>query len=1604
MKPGNTRKPQCAVIGRWVRDAALTDTSTLKRFDHPSNRIRLAIVHWNLLLCAITAATARPIQAAPPASESGRIAQTYATRGGTVSFDFDEGLLRTLGWQFTSQGPVGEVSHESHVTLAVRAASSLSIRSTDGAVFDVYGGSVRLDGALLLLRDRGARYAIGKLSMEPGTDGRWQVWSALDESASPLAAFDLVDVLIDFVPSTRRIRLAGSLAMAAPWADKLGAPHLAGRVLGTMVLDAATGPANERIAAGAEEAGTSSAAEAPSALTSSGPDVIVGELLGTESFGNNLNGISAFAVGTISCNIGDQRLDWHANSNRHPVIAQNMFRLKNGRFEQIGMSWLKHGFFATSQSLCEVCQDPTDGTQLGVGCSDPYTAHLNGIQSNLSPRSTINPHTGDFPYPWDGWSGPPDNSNIGRRLQVHDADIDPNLNPDAVYFLEGQYITADDATAGNGDNNASYRPVLVSQAAGDFTFTLTGFTHRKWPGLYAWRTQDPGVLRLNIHVPDDGTFAVAGKATDRGGGLWHYEYAVQNLNSERAARAFIVPLEPGATVSNIGFHDIDYHSGESFDGTDWTGAVIGDTITWSTSEFSVDPNANALRWGTLYNFWFDADVPPSDSTATIALFKPGTPATDSTPMIGPVLPPPACNNGVVDPLEQCDPPDGVLCDAACQLFPNDALRGGLLWDTWWKVADALEPTGQHPLYPPGGLQSGSQTFRCVECHGWDYKGVDGAYGTGPHFTGIPGVLSSTRTPVEMFDLIKNDTAPNGHGFGQLSLTDQDIRDLVQFVLDLAIDSAPYLDGTGAFTADPVQGQTNYETIGSPTCSTCHGADGTAINTGTFETPQWVGTTSVNDPQRFFHRVRFGIPGESMPSWLGGGGTDNGVAEIGRYAQLNLPSVCTADLQCNDGLFCNGEELCVAGTCVRGPVPCPAAPCSEIDNLCGAADSIRGGRLYDKWWVVLNATPPVGNHPLYPPAGTQTGSMTYRCKECHGWDYKGVDGAYGAGTHFTGIRGVFGSSMTAADMFDTIMTNSVANGHDFESLGLSVQDGWDLVSFLQSLVIDTDGYIDPAAQFLGDEIQGQVNYTSAGTVACIACHGADGTAIDFGTPGAPEWIGTIAVANPWELLHKIRIGQPGAPMPSWVLFGGTDQGAADIGRYAQLSFPVDCRNDADCTDGLFCTGVETCPDRFCVPGNDPCPGEVCDENLGACLSGTCDPPIVDGAGSRYLGIIPQPIDSLVPMRLMISSPDWPCIAKYVGGVLRCDGTGAECALDAECNRCSISADPCLLDSDCMLVGENCTISGQICIPGIVEPIDINNDGIADGTFGMLVDDPADAAVLTPAEWGASLRRCTKSYAVCGVDEDCDRGVCLHPDCGPNECTTPCSMIAQDCLSFCDDSTQHACTTPDDCGSCSTSGRTCRFDEDCFPPGQTCDPSGVACIFPTCFRNETCEPGRAYVGGSDIVPSDHVFVNGNEVLVGTRYEARADCGSPGNPQFSLAAETTTWLWADVDNNGTANFADIQLMVLGFQGSFGLGNLTTNTLLGADIVGASPCNPERVVNFGDIQAAVFAFGDEHYAERLDAGSCSGDGSPCSVSAQNCPDLSVCRSPHDCALPCPP
>ena len=377
------------------------------------------------------------------------------------------------------------------------------------------------------------------------------------------------------------------------------------------------------------------------------PDVIVGDIYEKYRWGV-LGDITAFSVGTKSCNTGTCWLNWIASTNDHPTITQNMYRLKNSRFEQIGQSWVKNGFTALQQSLCGTCVSSGSGSYLGVGCSDPYSASLNGSWTYLSSKAEVNPVTGDFPYPpvLQGCS----NTVICRRLQVHNADLDPALNAGAQYFVDSGYVAWDDINSGGGKNNYSYRPLTVSGSGTTFDITLTGSTVREQSGIQAWKAADPTVSLVDVQVQGDGVFTVGVKVTELAPSLWHYEYAVMNLSSYRAASSFSCLSPHGATITNVGFHDVDYHSGDLQVGTDWTSSVQSDRVVWFTEPIDQNPNANALRWSTLYNFRFDANVGPATGAISMGLWRIGSPATVAIAALSPTV----CNaDGICGFGETC---------------------------------------------------------------------------------------------------------------------------------------------------------------------------------------------------------------------------------------------------------------------------------------------------------------------------------------------------------------------------------------------------------------------------------------------------------------------------------------------------------------------------------------------------------------------------------------------------------------------------------------------------------------------------------------------------------------------------------------------------------------------------------------------------------------------------------------------------------------------------------------------------------------------------------------------------------------------------------------
>jgi hypothetical protein len=202
-------------------------------------------------------------------------------------------------------------------------------------------------------------------------------------------------------------------------------------------------------------------------------------------------------------------------------------------------------------------------------------------------------------------------------------------------------------------------------------------------------------------------------------------------------------------------------------------------LTWSTTPFASNPSANALRWGTLYNFRFDADQPPQAVVLALTTFKTTTLVTVTAegptgsvggpmvafcyPGMGGVSPCP-CNNQPQFPGSGCDNSSftgGATLDASG--------NASLLMDTVVFTTNGEQPSATSVLLQgdsmdPNGIAFG-QGVRCAagSLRRMFLKTASGGSVTVPG----PGDLSLTLQSAALGDVI----SPGAHRFYQVYYRD-----------------------------------------------------------------------------------------------------------------------------------------------------------------------------------------------------------------------------------------------------------------------------------------------------------------------------------------------------------------------------------------------------------------------------------------------------------------------------------------------------------------------------------------------------------------------------------------------------------------------------------------------------------------------------------------------------------------------------------------------------------------------------------------------------------------------------------------------------------------
>lgn len=338
-------------------------------------------------------------------------------------------------------------------------------------------------------------------------------------------------------------------------------------------------------------------------------------------------GEAGMAMLNTMCNPGSVNIPWFAAMQpNHPKFGFLVVRIADDKIEQINeWSFCKHAFTSVNvNGSCGSCVNPGTGSLMGLNCSDTYGPGNNASRTWLGPPEEIDPWLGTwdpvgsyfdigdpsqagYPAPADGVRSLSQSifDNVDNRVTIDEVDL---LTPNASYYYGLQLIHEGEAVA-NRDDNLAHRGFNPNWNGSSWSFPNNGQGQQYGSILDRWQGAD---VDSGSNGNDDGRFFVGVKATPIGAGVYHYEYAVHNVDSSRGGSSFSMPVDAGATVSNFSFGDIDNDSSN-----DWTGQRVGNEIVFAA------PNGNPLEWNTIYNFGFDVDFAPGSGLCSIDAARPG---------------------------------------------------------------------------------------------------------------------------------------------------------------------------------------------------------------------------------------------------------------------------------------------------------------------------------------------------------------------------------------------------------------------------------------------------------------------------------------------------------------------------------------------------------------------------------------------------------------------------------------------------------------------------------------------------------------------------------------------------------------------------------------------------------------------------------------------------------------------------------------------------------------------------------------------------------------------------------------------------------------------
>ena len=494
----------------------------------------------------------------------------------------------------------------------------------------------------------------------------------------------------------------------------------------------------------------------------------------------------------------------------------------------------------------------------------------------------------------------------------------------------------------------------------------------------------------------------------------------------------------------------------------------------------------------------------------------------------------------VDPSTLTDPTEASYAAAS-------SIKGGVMYDKFYGTDAGFDQTNPNLAT----MSAKGDFFRCKQCHGWDGLGNQGAYiNRGPK-TARPNVsginlyqIAQTKTPKELFDALKSSTnrraisydlstynpatnSTEGDKMPDLSvlLTDSQLWDLVKFMkegmfdvseLYTATTTGAYPTGTWSIanlgkTGNAANGFAFY----TNNCATCHGATGTTLIIENMTLGEFT-RKKANEVQ---HKVNYGALG-SNPKMNGFNLSLSQMKDL--YKAL-------ADVSKFPGL-------------------------AEISGY-PMASATTGGIMYDKFYSTE-----AGFDQANPNLATMSAKGDFfRCKQCHGWDGLGNQGAYinrGPKTTRPNISEInlyeFGQTRTPQQIFDALKstTNRRAISYDLSAYNPSTNSTegdkmpnlnelltdaqiWNLVKFMKEGMFNVNFLYDstitgtyPTGTWTISNLGKDGNATNGDTYYannCAVCHGANGSTLII----EGMTIGQFTRKKANEVQHKVHYGAIGS---------------------------------------------------------------------------------------------------------------------------------------------------------------------------------------------------------------------------------------------------------------------------------------------------------------------------------------------------------------------------------------------------------------------------------------------------------------------------------------------